>query len=109
MLKIVEITKHYRSYKVATMLETLSPLASESCEQILCFYTNSTSQIQIARLTNIEKFNFEKIVFPGERLFFDAMPDAQLEIEKGMKGSTKLVDKIRCDLLRVYEKSSGLE
>lgn len=91
------------------MLETLSPLASESSEQILCFYTNSTSQIQIARLTNIQRFNFEKIVFPGERLFFDAMPYGQLEIEKGMKGSTKLVEKISCDLLRVYEESSDLE
>ncbi len=48
---------------------------------ILCFYINTTNQIQSIRLTNMPNLTWERIAFPGERLMFEALPDAQLEIK----------------------------
>lgn len=54
---------------------------TSECEQpILCFYTNITSRIQILRIRNILNLHFERVIFPGERLMFEAMPEAKLEV-----------------------------
>ncbi len=74
---------------------------SEHSEQILCGYVNATSKIQIARIANIPNWYFERVVFPGQRLFFEALSDAQLEIHTGMMITTILSDKIKCESLRV--------
>ena len=77
-------------------------------EQILCGYVNATSRIQIARITNIPNRYFERVVFPGERLFFEALPKAQLEIHTSKMASVILADNIPCDRLRVQEISRSL-
>ena len=46
----------------------------------LCCYTNRTDKIQIVRIANIEQWYFEKVIFPQQRLLFDAPPEAELEI-----------------------------
>jgi hypothetical protein len=56
----------------------VSSIANLKC--ILCHYVNVTSKMQIARISNIPNWYFERVVFPGQHLFFEAPQDAQLEI-----------------------------
>lgn len=74
---------------------------SEHSERILCCYVNATKLIQIARSANISNWYFERVVFPGERLLFEALPDAQLEIHTCMTGSKTFLDRITCNCLRL--------
>lgn len=85
------------------MAQILDPLPSDNQDHILCCYVNATSQIQIARITNIANWYFERVVFPGQRLVFEAMTDALLEIHTGMMASSILSDRIPCDRLCVDE------
>jgi len=48
---------------------TLNEVISERDALILCWYLNTTSKVQIARITNIPNWYFERTVFPGERFF----------------------------------------
>lgn len=47
---------------------------------ILCCYRNSTSQLQIARISDQESRLAERVVFPGEQWLFEASPEAYLHI-----------------------------
>lgn len=85
------------------MAQILDPLPSNSSGKILCCYVNATSQIQIARISNIPNWYFERVVFPGQRLVFEAVPAALLEIHTGMMASAILSDKIPCDRLQINE------
>lgn len=55
------------------------------------------------RITNISKWHFERVVFPGECLLFEALPEAQLEIHTGTVASAILLDRILCAHLRINE------
>lgn len=83
------------------MAQILDPIPSDSSQPILCCYVNATSKIQVARITNIPDWYFERVVFPGQRLIFEAMPVALLEIHTGMMASAILSDSIPCDRLRI--------
>lgn len=88
------------------MAQILDPVPAESDNHILCCYVNATSKIQIARITNIEDWYFERVVFPGQRLMFEALPEALLEIHCGMMASAILSDTIPCDRLRLDKEES---
>lgn len=81
------------------MSQILDPLPNDENSHILCCYVNATSQIQIARITNISNWYFERVVFPGQRLVFEAEPHAILEIHSGMMASAILSDTIPCTRL----------
>ncbi len=83
------------------MSQILDPIPSGQSTSILCCYVNATSQIQIARITNIENWYFERVVFPGQRLVFESLPEGQLEIHTGMMASSILSDTIPCDRLSI--------
>ncbi len=86
------------------MAQILDPLplgGSSTC--ILCCYVNTTSRIQVARVTDVPNWYFERVVFPGQRLVFEAPPEAHLEIHTGMMASAILSDTISCDRLTVQE------
>ncbi|MCW6048530.1 DUF1830 domain-containing protein [Microcoleus sp. A2-C5] len=85
------------------MAQILDPVPSNADSKILCCYVNATSQIQIARICNIPNWYFERVVFPGQRLVFEAMRAAALEIHTGMMASAILSDKIPCDRLQINE------
>lgn len=78
-------------------------ITSNLSEHILCFHINTTNQIQIIRITNISALQFERVVFPGQRLMFEAVPDAKLEIFTSEKNSTTISYVIPCQQLRVIE------
>ncbi len=85
------------------MAQILDSLPPESSGQILCCYVNATSKIQVARITNVPDWYFERVVFPGQRLIFETAPKALLEIHTGMMASAILSDTIPCERLRVDE------
>ncbi|MEG4211816.1 DUF1830 domain-containing protein [Microcoleus sp. S13_B4] len=85
------------------MAQILDPLPSDTDSKILCCYVNATSQIQIARIANIPNWYFERVVFPGQRLVFEAIRAAALEIHTGMMASAILSDTIPCDRLQINE------
>lgn len=99
------VTTNDRAQKTSSSLprvqQSFSPArdARES-EQMLCYYTNTTRQIQIVRSANTEKYCFERVVFPGQRLLFEATPEAQIEIHTGTMATAILSDRIPCAHLR---------
>lgn len=82
---------------------TLDRLPSEISGRILCCYVNETSMMQVARIVNITNWYFERTVFPGERLLFEALPEAELEIWQSVETGAVAFDKFLCDELRVEE------
>lgn len=86
------------------MAQIFDPLPSDSVsKKIICCYVNATSRIQIIRITNIPGWYFERVVFPGQRLVFESMAEAMLEIHCGMMASAILSDTIPCSRLRVHD------
>lgn len=83
------------------MAQIFDPIPSDVTAYILCCYVNATSKIQVVRITNIANWYFERVVFPGQRLVFETMPEAQLEIHSGMMASAILADTIPCYRLRI--------
>ncbi|NER32827.1 MAG: DUF1830 domain-containing protein [Oscillatoria sp. SIO1A7] len=83
------------------MAQILDPLPADFSNYILCCYVNASSKMQIARITNVPNWYFERVVFPGQRLVFEAPPEALLEIHKGSMASAILGDTISCDRLQI--------
>lgn len=78
-----------------------SLLPSEQSERILCFYANNTSQIQIVRIINIPNWEFERVIFPGQRLLFESVLEAQLQIYTCITGKAIFLNEITCNYLSV--------
>ncbi len=85
------------------MAQILDPLPPEQSIHLLCCYVNATSKIQIARISNIDNWHFERVVFPGQRLVFQTPPESVLEIHTGMMATAILSDNIPCDRLCIDE------
>lgn len=85
------------------MAQILDPLPPDSTDPMLCCYVNATSKVQVARIANIPNWYFERVVFPGQRLMFETLPGALLEIHTGMMASAILSDTIPCDRLRMEQ------
>ncbi|MEG4507776.1 DUF1830 domain-containing protein [Microcoleus sp. F8-D3] len=82
-------------------------LSYKGNNQILCYYANVTNLVQVVRIENIPNWYFEKVIFPGQRLMFEAAAEAVLEIHTGTVASAILSDKIPCYVLRVIEEVSS--
>ncbi len=85
------------------MLSNLQAPTTKSISKMLCYYTNSTRKMQIIRVTNSGKSDLEKIVFPRQRILFEAIPEAQLEIYTSLAGEQKIAQIIPCQKLQVEE------
>ncbi|XWK87073.1 MAG: DUF1830 domain-containing protein [Phormidium sp.] len=83
------------------MAQILDPLPPNYKNGIVCCYVNATSKIQVIRISNIPNWHFERVVFPGQRLVFESMPQGLLEVHTGMMASAILSDKIPCITLRI--------
>ncbi|GEM_PF-3561881 len=91
------------------MAQIIDPVPSNTPASILCCYVNATSKMQIARITNVQNWYFERVVFPGQRLIFEAVSTAQLEIHCGMMASAILSDTIPCDRLRIPDEEETVD
>lgn len=87
------------------MISTINETISDPGMRILCWYVNTTSKLQIARITNIPNWYFERTVFPGERLLFEALPEAQLEVCRSVETGAIVCERILCARLQVDEVS----
>ena len=74
--------------------------------QILCSYVNTTAQVQIVRITDVPNVFLERTVFPGQRILFETLPSAHLEVHTGMLTSAILTDRLPCDRLHVVDEMS---
>jgi hypothetical protein len=92
---------------LAVMAQILDSLPPDQPNRLLCCYVNATSKIQISRISNIPNWYFERVVFPGQRLVFEAPPQALLEIHTGMMASAILSDKIPCERLCLLGESKS--
>jgi hypothetical protein len=83
------------------------PAPVQSASPVLCCYHNTSGQLQILRLARSAPQPLEKIVFPGERLLFNASPDLQIEVYSRSTSTvvgravTQVVDRLSCAALRV--------
>ena len=86
------------------LLSLLTAESPEESTQVLCYYINDTSNLQIIRAMSGAKCHLERIVFSGERILLEALPDFYLEVYsslvKGMQSS-----RIDCKLLQVHKKT----
>lgn len=69
----------------------------------LCYYANTTGQLQIARIIHGVRCQGESVVFAGQRWLFEALPDAWLEIYVGATDQLRLLERIPCLRLQVVE------
>ena len=90
------------------MSQIIDPIPNEEGDRLLRSYINATSQIQVARITNVDNWYFERVVFPGQRLVFEAISYGILEIHSGMMASAILSDRIPCERLAI-ENSSKIQ
>lgn len=81
------------------MTQILDSLPANWANRILCGYVNDTHNLKIARITNISNWYFERVVFPRERLLFEALPEARLEIYMLRFSAVDLVEVMICDRL----------
>lgn len=81
----------------------MNSLVTDSYCQFLCGYANSTSAVQVVRIVNIPNWYFERVIFPGQRLLFEAKLDAELEVYTSCRGQPALVKTIPSLYLQVEQ------
>lgn len=91
---------------MAQIFDPLPPTSTTN--RIVCCYVNATSKIQVARISNIPNWYFERVVFPGQHLVFEAIAEALLEIHTGMMASAILSDTIPCIRLKIQDGNEPL-
>lgn len=79
----------------------LSSLTRPTSNTILCCYVNATAHVEVVRITNITHWYFERVVFPGQRILFEAPAMARLEIHTGMDISSIISETIDCQNLQL--------
>ena len=68
-------------------------------DKILCTYQNVSSSWQIIKITNISNFVWEKALYPGQKIVFEANLQAQLKIFSAEHITAVLMDTISCQKL----------
>jgi hypothetical protein len=91
------------------MLQATESSLTDTSEEILCFYINTTKEIKIIRLENSENSNLDRIAFPGEKILFIGEPKAQLAIYSGSNGKAILSDLIPCASLQIDKPAAVLQ
>ncbi len=76
---------------------------AQTISKILCYYTNSSGKMQVIRVPQSLNLNSEKIVFPQQRIFFEAIPQGQLEIYTASVAHPRFIQMIPCQNLQVNQ------
>jgi hypothetical protein len=85
------------------MTQLLNSLPTRFTDRILCCYANFTHKLQVVRIVNISGWHFERVVFSRERILFEALPEAQLEVHTTRMTRPILLEYIACNRLRTHE------
>lgn len=75
-------------------------VTSQPNVKTLCYYTNSTHKIQLIRVADGGNQSLEKIVFPQQRVLFEAIAQEQLTVYSESKGKQVLAEIIPCQNLQ---------
>jgi tetratricopeptide (TPR) repeat protein len=68
-----------------------------------CTYTNHSDDIQIVRISNIENWYFERVVFPAQMIMFTATPQGTLDIYTCDHAGALLDERIPCSRLAIAD------
>jgi hypothetical protein len=89
------------------MSQTLDGLPPEYADQATgCAYTNHSGVIQIVRISNIENWYFERVVFPAQMIGFTATPKATLDVYTCDHAGALLDERIPCSRLAIADSIS---
>lgn len=89
------------SDKVNSESLTLNGERSRLPAKMNCQYQNTTEASQVVRISNIEEDEvFERTVSPGQKLFFETLPEAVLEVCDGETPTALVIERIPCLRLR---------
>ncbi len=72
------------------------PATERSTAKMLCCYTNSTRNIQLIRVLDSQNCNYEKVVFPQQRILFETILDGRLEVYLEPEGKQVLEPTFAC-------------
>jgi len=87
--------------KGVMMAQILDSLPTNCDNRLLCCYSNADRKIKMARITNTPNRYVERVVLPGERLLFKALPESRLELYVTNLSTVALVEVTTCDRLAV--------
>lgn len=79
-----------------------SSSSTKTSPPILCYHINNTSDTQMIRVMDESICCFDRIIFAGERILFEAFSDSCLEIYSSTLSKTWL-SRIICESLKVNE------
>ncbi|MBE9010469.1 DUF1830 domain-containing protein [Pseudanabaenaceae cyanobacterium LEGE 13415] len=68
---------------------------------ILCYYINHSKAIQHIKLQKTAQLSLDRIVFPGEKFIFEALPEGLLEIYTYTASGLQLLQTTACEQLQV--------
>jgi Domain of unknown function (DUF1830) len=92
------------TFTVDEMSQTLDGLPPEYADQAIgCAYTNHSGVIQIARISNVENWYFERVVFPAQMIGFTATSQATLDIYTCDHAGALLDERIPCNRLAIAD------
>jgi hypothetical protein len=89
---------------ILSLLKSKLPgqVSSPTESPILCYYINDTVDTQIIRMVGESVYHFERIVFPKERVLFEAFLESYLEIHSSSPGRDRIT-RSECRLFQVNE------
>ncbi|MBD2112594.1 DUF1830 domain-containing protein [Nodosilinea sp. FACHB-141] len=89
---------------ILSLLKSKLPnqLRGEVSSSILCYYINDTTDIQIIRVVSEAIYRFERIVFPEERVLFEASLESYLEIHSPSPNGARIT-RSECRTFQVSE------
>jgi hypothetical protein len=97
----------YFTQPARTDMDTLIPAHLADHSLLLCHYKNATSQLQVLRISNIDEWYFERVVFPGQEMMFEAPATADLEVYQG-KVKALVSERLSCQSLQVEQSEASL-
>ncbi|MEO1295639.1 MAG: DUF1830 domain-containing protein [Cyanobacteria bacterium J06636_16] len=66
-----------------------------------CYYSNHTPYLEILRISNVQDWYFEKLIFPRQRLTFESPTQGVVEIYTTELGEVTLVERLLCGHLQI--------
>ena len=81
----------------------ISSRLTQQTSMILCYYCNSTDKIQLIRVWNGTGYSLEKIVFPQQRILFEAKAEGILEVHTKPKDQQLLEQIYSCLNLKINQ------
>ncbi len=79
----------------------------QDAELLLCYYANQTQQLQVIKITDKPDLNFERVIFPGQRLMFQAPSTSQLQVYSRTAIAALAQETIPCQDLQVKGTREG--